>query len=362
MSVLVLILCHTSEHHRDRQNGQLRSCSKLLRSAIDEFITGCSVKAEQLADAIPFMNTLLSLEGLTIGGGSSGPYSLPANAVDSLRAPLTSISLTREPSPHSLTVMDLSSLLLPWNHSLHTLHLERCIFMAADSSLNRPGFFAGFPQLTSLQLNYLSASPDFFTALDLAGCTSLTSLDCSHNRLEFLEVTACSRLVSLDCGRNELRGLDLTACTALTTLLCRFNKFDETLNLSACTQLRSVSCQDNQLTSLDLSNCANLRAVACGCNRLTTLHLPSEAELQQLLCENNSADGLTILWNGAMVSDLCCDASRPAFDWLSPARLSPALRSSLRRLTLAGPVTWKLAGFEKLQHLVCSLAAGGALT
>lgn len=392
----------------------LRSCSHMWKSVCNDQLIGVTVNVDGLdSEDVALMNHLPSLTSLTITAKASTEFLIDGKVLDSLTASLRELTVTSgytEGDDYSsipqVTVDFLGKLILPWSQVLTALSLE-CVISPTDSdALTRQGFFAQFPQLTTLCLESLLALPtansldlvgcsklkhleccgcclvslkfaectgltwlacprNLLTTLDLSGHTSLTLLHCSGNKLTHLDlswcpsldylscfdnqlpvlqISACKLLCYVECDDNDLEVLDVSPCVALTHLCCHHNSLRK-LDTSACCILRELWCYSNHLSKLDLSACAALKDLDCKNNLLGDIHLHAEARLDKMLCTDNR--GCHILSSGATLLETSCSAATFSF-------FTPWVRSQLHTLILDASVdTGDLSGFVGLQKLCC---------
>lgn len=123
----------------------------------------------------------------------------------------------------------------------------------------------------SKNLKVILAGKNYFTNINLSGCTALTELDVSIGSLKSLDVSPCAELQSLKCNSNKmLTSLEIRACTKLKELYC-YNTDMENLNLTGLGKLEVLNCSNNNsLKNLDLADLYVLQKLYCGGGNTST--------------------------------------------------------------------------------------------
>lgn len=111
-----------------------------------------------------------------------------------------------------------------------------------------------------------------------------------------------------------------------------------------------LSCESNRLVALDVSSCPQLANLSCSDNRLASL--TGLAACKDLQCSNSRA---------RLDISSCTEQLTLSCDVRVLATVSPSVRKTLHTLSLAGLVTSRLAGFQKLRDLSCHLGRGALL-
>ncbi len=142
-------------------------------------------------------------------------------------------------------------------------------------------------KVTAIKLNFV----DLHGVLNLGGFSELQSVSVSANYITAINLKGCVSLKYLDVSDNELTALNLSDCTALGELNCSFNDFSATgLNLSENKALRILECDNCGLTSLNVSLLTNLEELSCAFNKLRTIDINSNKKLTSFICCFNYLD------------------------------------------------------------------------
>lgn len=359
----------------------LRSCSRLWRNLCNQLITLATVPADKHTVAIPFLNSLPRLEGVTVRGRNTPSVVIGGMAMSSLRVGLKSLSLTSEccvktthglvPEPSQvgvfckgvaqvepssdmeeeqekaaerkvvendrckLVIKSLGVLLQPWRHCLQHLHLNNCHVTGCEqwcqSVEGSRSLFAQFPHLLTLHLVSLSArTTPRVTYFNLSGCKALKLFDCRGSNVSDLELTGCGDLEHLHCQRNVM----------------------STLSLSDCPKLVSVDCQHNLLTSVSVARCTRLKHLQCSSNKLAYIALNSSALLDTMDCAGRGH--CPVILGGAVIFDLKCTAN--TLKWSHQVPRQRLVRLSLRHSFLT---THTEDDFRDLKFLRCKFGPTG---
>jgi len=144
-------------------------------------------------------------------------------------------------------------------------------------------------------IQWIIASDNPITNLDIAGCLSLKRLTLSYNNaftdltlvnaslekielscptLTSLDLNGCPALKEINVTNNPLlTTLTVTNCSALQQFLVYLNPVMTTLNMGFHYYMTLFQCQNNNLSSLDISACRSLQYFFCTGNPLTSLNM-----------------------------------------------------------------------------------------
>ncbi|HEY0092268.1 MAG TPA: hypothetical protein VGB43_07260, partial [Flavobacterium sp.] len=110
------------------------------------------------------------------------------------------------------------------------------------------------------------------SALDLTANTLLENLFCHSNNLNVLDVSNCPQLSILDCYSNELTSLNITG-TSLNWIDASWNQLT-VLDLSGLDNLQNIYIGHNLFSYIDATEATNLLDLAVNdCTNLTSLFM-----------------------------------------------------------------------------------------
>ncbi|MFD2822753.1 T9SS type A sorting domain-containing protein [Lacinutrix iliipiscaria] len=148
-------------------------------------------------------------------------------------------------------------------------------------------------------LNFLQASGNNLTSIDLSQNIDLIVLNLDNNQLQTLDISENAELEELRCANNNLTTLDVSANTSLELLLCHSNAITELVVPSSIVEIFGY---DNQLDNLDIEHCIDLEFLALSNNMLTQLDLQNNVNLEILFLENNLLNELDVSNNINLLS------------------------------------------------------------
>ncbi|MBR5102033.1 MAG: leucine-rich repeat domain-containing protein [Muribaculaceae bacterium] len=150
-------------------------------------------------------------------------------------------------------------------------------------------------------LYYVYALDNYFTVIDVSGCTSLyyLNLDCDntfdhdgdyepsqgeYQGLQSLNVTGCVNLERLNASHGKLTEIPgFTDCTKLLYIDIDHNQLtNTTISVTGMTDLETFEIDDNKLTSIDVTNNLKLTYLDVGENDLGSLDVTKNTELLYL--------------------------------------------------------------------------------
>ena len=200
------------------------------------------------------------------------------------------------------------------------------------------GYFAGFSEMTSIDLSALDTSKVTDMSLMFDDCRSLTSLDVSN--FDTLQVTnmskmfnLCESLTSLDAS--NFNAPELTNITDMFSELTNLETLDlSNFNAPKITNMDAMFKKLSKLSKLDLTNFNTVNVTSMGemfsgCSSLTSLDLSSfdttnVTNMSEMLCDCSSLTNLDLssfdTTNVTDMSDMLCDC--PAWDTVDKKKFS----------------------------------------
>ncbi len=163
----------------------------------------------------------------------------------------------------------------------------------------------GIVELTGIQdftaLQWLNASGNLLTSVDLSSNTNLVNLVLSDNQIADLTLPVTTTLTQLNCNYNQLSSIFLENVTQLASLYITNNSLTE-IDVSHNTQLTNFQCRNNQLMQLNLSALLSLQTLVCSSNALISLDLSNNLQLNHLNCHTNQLTTLDLSMLTQLVS------------------------------------------------------------
>lgn len=136
-------------------------------------------------------------------------------------------------------------------------------------------------------LEFIEASSNQLSNVDLSANTNLASIDLSDNQLTALDVSSNIDLFALLVNNNQITSLDLSNNSKLVEVKANGNSL-QTVNINGLTKLENIQLSSNQLSgSLDFSAQNELFQLRLDDNLISNLTLPASARMESLFVSNN---------------------------------------------------------------------------
>ena len=194
----------------------------------------------------------------------------------------------------SLTISELQ------NSDISYLDLSMVPWLKYLDCYNQNGQIDSLNLSQNTALQFLDASGNSITSLDLISNTLLEHLTCNFNQISDLDLSNNLQLKSISVAHNNLTSLDLTLNDSLYSVSCSWNAISA-LDLSNKPNLEFVFCEHNILAVLELSNVPELVRVWCADNQISELDVLNKPHLEQLMAGNNLLSSLDLSSCGSLI-------------------------------------------------------------